>query len=333
MTILYIITTIIILLIFACIIDYQYWNTTLIRKQNANSQLIQLSSGVVEYIMQGEGPVILISHGGGTGSTQIETYDYLIKEGYRVICPSKPGYLRTKIEVGDTFEKQADMFAELLDKLGINEKVSILGLSMGGPDVLQFALRHPDRVQSIIMQDAVSKQYLVNQKAADSFLGKVFLNPVIANFMGYVLYRYAQLSPAGVFQQFLADEAKYAPAKSAQISKDLMKDNVNIQKLMMFLNQLSPMKTRFAGVNLELALSAKLPCFPLEKISAPALVTHSVVDNDVTIDHGEFVANAIKGAEFYQFEGCGHLFWFGEEGDKVQAIVINFLKAHAKNVA
>ncbi len=333
MPMLTLITTLVITLLIVmitCYIDYRFWNHSLVKKQCSESQLIQLSCGVVEYTMQGAGPVILISHGGGTGCLQITTYHYLIKNGYRVICPSKPGYMRTSLEVGETFEKQADMFAELLDQLGIKEKVGILGLSMGGPDVLQFALRHPDRVQCLIMQDAVSKQYLVSQKAADSFLGKVFLNPAIANFMGYALYRYTQLSPAGTFQQFLSDEAKYTPQQNAALSKIIMKDKANVEKLATFLYQLSPMKNRFNGVNLELALSAKLPCYPIETINAPTLVTHSRVDDDVSLDHGEFVAHTIKGAEFYQFDGCGHLFWFGEEGDKIESIVIRFLQQHLK---
>lgn len=320
------------LLITACYIDYQWWNYSLIKKQNTESSIIQLSCGEVEYLMRGEGPVLLISHGGGTGCLQIYTYDYLIKEGYRLICPSKPGYMRTSISVGDNFEKQADMLAELLDKLGIKEKVGILGLSMGGPDVLQFALRYPNRVQCIIMQDCVSKQYTVNQKAAKSFLGKVFLNPAIANFMGYVLYRYAQFFPASTFQQFLSDEANYPPKKNAEISKEIMKNTSNIKKLMRFLYQISPMKTRFSGVNLELALSATIPRYPLEKITAPTLVTHSRVDNDVTIDHGEFAANSIQGAEFYKFDGCGHMFWFGDEGKKIQTVVTNFLKKNLHKI-
>lgn len=62
------------------------------------------------------------------------------------------------------------MMAELLDNRGIKEKVAIPGVSLGGPAALQFALRHQDRVNCLIMQDAVSKEYHANQEAEESIL-------------------------------------------------------------------------------------------------------------------------------------------------------------------
>ena len=60
------------------------------------------------------------------------------------ICPSRFGYLRTPIPQNASFEAQADAYAALLDHLHI-EKAAIIGLSIGGPSALLFALRHPDR--------------------------------------------------------------------------------------------------------------------------------------------------------------------------------------------
>ncbi len=48
---------------------------------------------------------------------------FLDENKYKLICPSRPGYLQTPLESGKTLEEQADLFAALLDKLGI-EKVS-----------------------------------------------------------------------------------------------------------------------------------------------------------------------------------------------------------------
>lgn len=307
-------------------VHFTFWKSALVGKLVSESKLITLSCGEVEYAMHGEGPVLFISHGGGMGYDNIFTYDYLVKEGFRLICPSKPGYLRTKVEVADTFEKQADMFAELLDKLGIKEKVGVLALSMGGPAALQFVLRHPGRAQCLIMQDAVSKEYHPTKEAESSILGKMFLSPVGREFMGYIMDVCTQLWPESIFTTYLNVESKYDKRQAARISREVMKDESNIRKIKQLSRQISPMSLRSKGADLELALAARIPRYPLEQITIPTLVTHSRVDNDVSFDHGEFVAQSVKGAELYQFNGCGHMFWFGREGEKVQGRVIEFLK-------
>lgn len=54
-----------------------------------------------------------------------------------------------------TIEQHADDLAGLLDGLAI-ERAHIGGISYGGEISLAFALRHPDRVHSLIVADAVS---------------------------------------------------------------------------------------------------------------------------------------------------------------------------------
>src|SRR5262249_36370754 len=70
--------------------------------------------------------------------------------GVRTIAVSRPGYLRTPLSSGATFEQQADLFAALLDKLKI-KRVVVLASSGGGYPGLQFALRHPDRCIALVM--------------------------------------------------------------------------------------------------------------------------------------------------------------------------------------
>lgn len=117
-----------------CFLHYKIWRWRLIRKLNKTSRLIKTSVGMVEYISIGfqEGPILFVSHGGGSGYDNAFLYDFLADEGFRIICPSRPGYLRTPLEAGRTFEEHADMFASLLDALEIKKKVAILGISLGG---------------------------------------------------------------------------------------------------------------------------------------------------------------------------------------------------------
>jgi pimeloyl-ACP methyl ester carboxylesterase len=227
--------------------------------------------------------------------------------------------------VGETFESQADMFAELLDKLGIKGRVGILGLSMGGPTALQFVLRHPDRVSCLVMQDAVSKEYHPNEEAYNSLLGKMFLSPFGREAIGYLMDVSTQPWPDTIFEAYLQQESTYSDQQLDIVTKKVMNLPGEREKMKIFSKMLSPLGMRCQGVDMEMRLAAKLPRYPLERINVPTLVTQSRVDKDVTPSHGEFVAKTIKHAELYQFDGCGHLFWFGEEGVEVMNKLTEFL--------
>ena len=58
--------------------------------------------------------------------------DYAVR-GFRVIAPSRPGYLRTPFpRDGDaSCVRQADLLACVLDTLGV-ERVAVMGVSAGG---------------------------------------------------------------------------------------------------------------------------------------------------------------------------------------------------------
>ena len=77
-------------LVLICLVvflHYTVWKYSLVKQLNAGSKLIQLSCGQVEYAVLGEGPTLLISHGGGTGYDNIYLYDSLVKKGFRLVCP------------------------------------------------------------------------------------------------------------------------------------------------------------------------------------------------------------------------------------------------------
>ncbi len=45
-------------------------------------------------------------------------------DGFRILAPSRPGYLRTPIDAGRTPREQADVYAALLDALSIDEVIT-----------------------------------------------------------------------------------------------------------------------------------------------------------------------------------------------------------------
>ena len=66
-------------------------------------------------------------HGGIGGCDQARIMaEWIDPARYRILSPSRPGYLGTPLETGQTMEQQADALAALLDILRI-KRVTIVG--------------------------------------------------------------------------------------------------------------------------------------------------------------------------------------------------------------
>ena len=74
----------------------------------------------------------------------------MLGEGYRVVSPSRFGYFGSTLRPTATPAHQADAYTVLLDHLGI-DRAAVIGYSAGSASVLEFALRHPDRVVGLIL--------------------------------------------------------------------------------------------------------------------------------------------------------------------------------------
>ena len=111
--------------------------------------------GRIEYVDRGEGPVVLVVHGitqGADGGLRELATD-IVPAGYRVIVPSRFGYLGSEMPEDATPEMQADAFAALLDAIGVR-KVLVLAGSAGSTSALHFAIRHHERTRALLLVSA-----------------------------------------------------------------------------------------------------------------------------------------------------------------------------------
>ena len=124
------------------------------------SQIIDTAFGHIEYADAGHGYPVLVVHGAGGGYDQGVILANILLDGnsYRVIAPSRFGFLHTPVpdvtNNKSSFAAQADVYANLLDKLNI-KKVAVFGFSAGGPSSIEFALRHPDKTSVLVLVSAV----------------------------------------------------------------------------------------------------------------------------------------------------------------------------------
>ena len=120
-----------------------------------NAKSIELSSGAMAYIDEGEGDVILSIHGicGGYDAGHWPVAG--MAQDYRIIAPSRFGYPGSDAPEDPMPGAQAEAFAELLDELGV-DKVFLLATSAGGTAAIRFALDYPERTKGLILYSSAA---------------------------------------------------------------------------------------------------------------------------------------------------------------------------------
>jgi 3-oxoadipate enol-lactonase len=75
---------------------------------------------------------------------------------YRVVAPDSRGHGDSAWAPTSSVDEWVADVTVLLDHLGL-ERASLVGLSMGGVQALAFALRHPDRVDGLVLADTFAQ--------------------------------------------------------------------------------------------------------------------------------------------------------------------------------
>jgi pimeloyl-ACP methyl ester carboxylesterase len=271
--------------------------------------IIDTTAGPVEFAERGEGVPLLAIHGAGGGFDQgLANVEGLIGEGYRVIAPSRFGYLRTPAPPDASPATQADAHAALLAALQV-PKAIVVGVSAGAQSALELAVRHPSRVAALIL--LVPGTYSpTSPVAVDRGRGSQFvfwLVNVGADFSWWIAEK---LAPSTLVR-FIG-----VPPALLRRSSGSERDRV-----MRLVQSVQPLSRRFRGINFDSA--PNLHPLPLEQIVAPTLVISARDDLFNTAPAAEFAARSIPGAKLVLYETGGHLL-VGRQ-DEVRTVVRDFL--------
>jgi len=121
------------------------------RLEAYNVKTFDTEYGLMSFIDEGKGEVVLISHGIFGGYDQgFENLHNIFGDNYRKIALSRFGYPGSSLPPDPTPAKQAKVFLELLDNLKI-DKVFLVAASAGGSAGFRFALDYPERLKGLIL--------------------------------------------------------------------------------------------------------------------------------------------------------------------------------------
>lgn len=273
---------------------------------------------LMEYSIAGDGDdYVLIMHGGHSNRHEIFGVEKLVEEGFTVIIPSRPGYGQTSKEIGTSLAEVAEYYIVLLNHLKISS-VHLIGISAGGPSGIYLTAKYPEKVKSLTLQSAVTKEWL---KPGDSLyhVAQVIFRPPFEKLTWKFLSIFNNLFPRFIFKQMVPSFSTLT--YDEVLDRMAVKDIEEIRKM-------NNRQSSGSGFLVDLSQTGTLSSHYMMDIRHPTLIIHSKHDAPVPIEHAHYAHAHIYDSTLLETESWGHLIWLGKQTDEVETEVINFLKNH-----
>lgn len=272
----------------------------------APGQFAELSAGKVHYRWLGpdDGDVIVMAHGFSTPNFVFEQNARALADaGHRVLLFDHFGRGWSDRPRG---KYSADFYdaelVELLNAVGVSEPVGIVGLSMGGVIVSEFASRHSGRVSRVALLVPAG----LDTNGADGVTGALLNTPIIGNWLwtligpGAIKSNYAQASDnaANALQGDAFEQMRYKgyfPALHSSLRNLAMADNPGVFER-------------------------------LEATGIPTLAIYGTADTVVEISSTDKLAELMPSAEIVRIEGGDHAVNINRH-DEVSPLLVSFFQS------
>jgi len=277
------------------------------------------SEGTIDYVDRGAGPAVLFVHGSPGGSDQgVLMTEFLVAAGFRVVTPSRPGYLGTPL-TGDHGgpDKQAHLEAAVMETLGI-DRVGVMCWSAGGPSSYRLAVNHPDRVSALVAIAAVSKAY--------TFAHGIEATMMSGRLGAWLVKEMGKHAPKSLVKSTIGEEGDLSKAELKELTEEIWADDTK-RGFVLALADTVTYQGRKAGLDNDHAIFPTIDDLQLPLVAAPTLLVHGTVDTDVPPDYSEYALGAIPGAEIVRVDGGTHIAaWTDPTADDLHERIAAFLR-------
>ena len=262
------------------------------RLSSLNAKTLSCSYGKMTYIDEGKGEVILSIHGIFGGFDQAYETCKVFQEKYRILAPSRFGYLYSDIKGKGTTKEQAEAYLELINRKGI-DKVFLLATSAGGTVAFRFALDYPERTKGLILFSS-SLPYSEKPEKYPEYAGPP----------QFLCYDYAMFLICPLFQSIMG------------------MDKSTIYGML-------PIRERKKGVAIDAAITnidmaRNYDEYRIEDLKVPILILHSKDDKLASFESAKSVLHRFPRYQLVSFDKGGHLM-VGHEKE-VKEAVISFIE-------
>lgn len=275
----------------------------------------------IEYSITGmEGEPVLVMHGGHSSCYEEFGYSSLINNDFMVITPSRAGYGKTSKEIGESLSKACDYYVRLLNHLGI-EKIHLLAVSAGGPSGLYFASQYPERVKTLTLQSAVTKEWHTPKDRIYK-LAQVLFRPSLEKMTWKLTSIMSNCFPKFMFKQMVPSFSKlsYKHIREKIVDEDIEE-----------IRKMNNRQRSGFGFLIDLLQTKEITSKDLKNIACPTFIMHSKHDGAVSLEHPHYAHQQISDSELCILESWGHLIWLGVGANAVNRKLIDFLTRHSKH--
>ncbi len=309
------------------IVKFEDWKKAKLAALDTGSKVVATAAGDVEYTERGEGPAVLVCHGAPGGYDQaLLLGDALAKSGFRVIAPSRPGFLRTPLATGLLFEDQADALAALLDTLGV-KRAAVVGFSTGSQVAAQFALRHSDRTDALVLISPVTRPYERDINThPHPILPEAALYGTTGDMGAWFFVQQAQRDPRWMLDTVFATETDLNLSERAQLVDSVQKNASQLAFFRALLGTQAPLSPRETGTRNDLLQARSMAPVAYEKIAVPTLVMTGSADVGRSWVDPKVITTLLPSAKTLTVADAGHLIWFGPAAHAAQQALLEFLR-------
>lgn len=270
------------------------------------STVIASRFGDLEYAEAGAGTPLLMIHGTGGGFDQgLRFAQPLVERGYRVIAPSRFGYLRSSFPAEPIQANQADAFVDLLDHLGI-ETIAVSGGSAGALSALEFAVRHPARTAALL--PVVPATHVPGRELAQTQPPEIGAAMLLLR-SDFLFWAALNLAPDLMIGNLLATDPallqSVSPAEAAR-ARDI-------------LWSILPVSRRADGLVNDARLASNPAPSDFAAISAPTLAISVEDDRFNTAAAARHIGATVPGALSIIYPTGGHI-WLGHNDELFDAV-------------
>jgi pimeloyl-ACP methyl ester carboxylesterase len=251
-------------------------------------EIVRVGGKDIQLFTGGEGPPLLYLHGAGM-FRWMPVHDRLAARR-RVYLPVQPGFGASQgLEEIEAMDDLVFHTLDVMDALGL-ARADVVGLSLGGWLAAELALRHPERVQRLVLVDAAGTR-VPGVERPDLFL-----------------------APAPKARELL-----FADPTSA-LATSLLPDALPPERMEMAL------RGREAAARLlwNTHVQYRKLTSRLGRIKAPTLIVWGAQDRLLPLALGEAYHRGIASSTLTVIERCGHLPPF-EQPERFAETVLSFL--------